>query len=854
MKLLSLQLSACSIAILGILGCSPEAITTAQASNSTNEQPARVPVLEQVKHPHTYYWREMYAPQLTNGPSGLSFTPDGKAIIYSMAGSLWRQALDSDTAIELTAQNGYDFQPDVRSDNNHVVFVRQQQNRTELMAYAQATQTEHTLGEAKYSYFEPRFSPNGQRIAYVRTNDQGHLGVFVADIKENDGSLALTNETAVMSGHVTEKYRYYYSQADHAVNPSWTPDGKSLLLVTNKDTAWGSGGIWEVPIDNPEQAKLLIDEETTWSATPQLASDGKRLLYASYRGRQFQQLWITSRNGDYPFPITFGEYDIRAPRWSTDDQHLAYISNKNGSPQLVLHEFVGGKTKIIEAAKREYKRAMQRVTVKLQDENGNPLSGRISLLGSDGRHYAPNNAWIHADDYVDTVHGDHETHYFHCHQQCALNVPAGEFEVFAMHGFEHKSANQVFSNTNEVVMTLKQSSLPERFGKFISADFHVHMNYGGQYLQTVDSLIDGALAEDLDLVYNTIVNKEERIPDISQFKVEPDHRDGVSVYQAQEFHTSYWGHLGLVHLDSHYLLPDFSTYWHTGLASPYPANTQILDLAHQQSALTGYVHPFDWIPDPSKEITTHGLPLDVALGKVDYFEVVSFADHFITNEIWYRLLNLGFKLTGAGGTDFMGNYASVRGPIGLNRSYLPDVDPSNPATVKRAIHNGEGFVTNGPLLGFLANEQAPGSTLTLKANEAINLDVSLRSLTKVERLEIIHNGKVVETLSIDENGKHADHRIQFTPETSGWILARAYRKAPNREVQDTSTYATTNPVWLNVEERSYDASEEATYFIAWLDNMKQHVETNKDFNQEWERETILRDIARARKVYEGHLK
>src|SRR4051794_39616156 len=77
----------------------------------------REPVLKQVDLPHNYYWRELYMPQLTTGPSSVAFTPDGTALIYSMGGSLWRQAIGSAEAIELTHPRGaYDYQPDVAPD------------------------------------------------------------------------------------------------------------------------------------------------------------------------------------------------------------------------------------------------------------------------------------------------------------------------------------------------------------------------------------------------------------------------------------------------------------------------------------------------------------------------------------------------------------------------------------------------------------------------------------------------------------------------------------------------------------------------------------------------------------------
>ena len=35
----------------------------------------RQPVLPQIKVPHSYYYREMYLPQLTSGPSSVTWSP-----------------------------------------------------------------------------------------------------------------------------------------------------------------------------------------------------------------------------------------------------------------------------------------------------------------------------------------------------------------------------------------------------------------------------------------------------------------------------------------------------------------------------------------------------------------------------------------------------------------------------------------------------------------------------------------------------------------------------------------------------------------------------------------------------------
>jgi hypothetical protein len=72
----------------------------------------RRPVLPQIDLPHPYYYRELYLPQLTSGPSSVAWAPDSKEIVYSMAGTLWRQKLDSQQALQITDGPGYDYQPD----------------------------------------------------------------------------------------------------------------------------------------------------------------------------------------------------------------------------------------------------------------------------------------------------------------------------------------------------------------------------------------------------------------------------------------------------------------------------------------------------------------------------------------------------------------------------------------------------------------------------------------------------------------------------------------------------------------------------------------------------------------------
>ena len=241
---------------------------------ATSVEGAREPVLKQVDVPHSYYWRELYLPQLTTGPSSASFLPGGRELVYSMAGSLWRQTIGADEAVELTHATGaYDYQPDVSADGRSVVFSRYDGAGLELWRLDLASGREQRLTSDGAVNVEPRLSPDGRRLAWVSTRRNGRFDLHVADL----GPDGLLNAKAFFPERRTAIDRYYYSAWDHAINPSWSPDGQRIYFVDNADVAWGSGDLWSVAVDDPQDRRRVLREETSWSARPELAPDGRRL-------------------------------------------------------------------------------------------------------------------------------------------------------------------------------------------------------------------------------------------------------------------------------------------------------------------------------------------------------------------------------------------------------------------------------------------------------------------------------------------------------------------------------------------------------------------------------------------------
>jgi TolB protein len=822
----------------------------------------RDPVLKQIDLPHSYYYREMYLPQLTTGPNAVAWVPDSRTVVYSMAGSLWQQRLDSAVAEQLTAGPGYDYQPDCSSDGRWVVYASYAKDAVELWALNLETKQTHQLTRGGAVNVEPRFSPDGKRVAFVSTSFHGHLHIFAGQFRNGE----LMDVRRLTGENRSDLPRYYYSVFDHEISPAWSPDGTEIVFVTNRGHLYGTGGFWRMKATPGAEAHEIHYEETTWKARPDFSPDGKRIVYASYLGQQWHQLWVIPSQGGDAFPLSYGDFDNVAPRWSPDGKRIAFISNRGGNTSLWTQEIPGGAQKQLLAKERHYLTPVGKLSIAVLDAAGHPTPARVFVTGDDGRAYAPDDSWMRADDSFVRAERPFEAHYFHTSGNAELTLPAGNTEVEVMkgfeYGFERKRVSVTAGQRSAVTIRLRALNLPtDARSHWVSGDVHVHMNYGGAYRNTPPNLVAQAAAENLSIVEDLVVNKEQRIPDIAYFSTKPDPASTAAnlLLHGQEFHTSYWGHLGLLNLTQNFLLPGYAAYTHTAAASLAPTNAMIADTTHAQHGLVGYVHPYDAIPDPAKDASiTHELPVDLALGKVDYVEVMGFSEHKSTAAVWYRLLNCGFHLPTAAGTDAMANFASLRGPVGLNRVYASvPTGPLNIGVWLDALKRGRTFATNGPLLGFSLGEKQVGDELHLPAGEnKVKVSAWLRSFVPIDHLQVICNGQVARDLKmnagkINSGGETADVEDTISISRSGWCVLRAWSEKSEYPILDLYPYATTSPVYVTVEGSTPDRNEDAAYFVAWIDRLIDGAKANKDWNTEAEKSAVLDMLGSARKIYVG---
>ena len=137
---------------------------------------------------------------------------------------------------------------------------------------------------------------------------------------------------------------------------------------------------------------------------------------------------------------------------------------------------------------------MGRIRLQVTDASGMPVAARAFVTAQEGRAYAPNDAWMYADDSFDRSERLFEAHYFDTTGTSEITVPAGTIHVGVMRGFEYefeeRNVEVVAGNESEVTIRLRPIEMQGFGTSWISGDVHVHMNYEGTYRNTPEHLTE----------------------------------------------------------------------------------------------------------------------------------------------------------------------------------------------------------------------------------------------------------------------------------------------------------------------------------------------------------------------------
>jgi hypothetical protein len=450
------------------------------------------------------------------------------------------------------------------------------------------------------------------------------------------------------------------------------------------------------------------------------------------------------------------------------------------------------------------------VRLKVLDEKGQPATAAF-LIEDEWKRIYPNISKRLAPDFYfqpQVYRADGDT----------INLPDGAFKLTVSRGPEYvpQVRRIVLAGPQEWLFRLVRWIDPSRYGWY-PGDHHIHSAGCSHY----ESPTEGVLPKDM---WPQITGEALSVASVltwgpsyyyqKQFFTGTDHPLSTPStlmhydLEISGFPSSHAGHLVLLGLKD-------QDYPGTKRLEDWPTwGLPILRWAKAQNAVVGFAHSGWGLEVRSKDLPNYEVPAFDGIGANEFIVDVTHPDSvdFISAgdtpyvwelNIWYHILNTGFRTRVSGETDFP---CITDDRVGRARSYAK-VD--GPLTYRKwidAVRSGRNYVSDGKshLMGFAVNGVEAGTAdgeitldtpgkvrVTVKA--AANLDVtpveSIRRARYDEKpywdlerarigetrevpVEIVVNGAVVATQKLAADGALRTLTFDVALDRSSWIAVR----------------------------------------------------------------------------------
>jgi hypothetical protein len=762
-------------------------------------------------------------------------SPDGKEIVLSYQGTVWRLPSEGGCMRRLAAGSGFAFEPCWSPDGRRVAFLqgRSWTGGQVRMVDAQAG-TPLTLPRAVLGTGKVFFTPDGTHLV-------GNL--------RGERQLEALRSLDLTTGELKTLLRL------PSVRQPWalSDDGHWIAYLTTLDVSeqqTGNDGpqvdLWKVPVAGGEPQRLVRFpariHDICWSA------DGKALFVSGELGGVHNDLWrIDLSDPEHPVKLTFGQADEDRPSVSRDGRQLLYTDNQEGCPALVLRELVSGTSRPLVVERLDYGLPTGRLRLSVCDKStGQPLVARVALEHADGSFHAPPGALWRI--YNDKGH-------FYVREHVELDLPVGVYRVRAWHGPEYRLKLQTIEvkagGRQEQSLALERWTDANARGWY-SGENHIHANYGyGEYYNSPADMADMCAGEGLNVANLMVANSDgDGVFDREYFRGRPDPVSTPQsvLYWNEEFRSTIWGHMTLVNL-KHVVEPVFTGFKDTTNPYDIPTMSEIAWKTQRQGGLVNYTHPASQPNDLYRgAYSAKGLPVFAALGKIDTMDVMGSGDRAST-ALYHRLLNCGFRLAASAGTDCFLN--RIRGWLpGGERAYVKIDDPFTYEKWIAGLRAGRSFVTNGPMLDLSVEGKGIADTVHLAGAGEIQVKGVASSQFPLSRVELLYNGAIVAASGGMGDGLPTKLEKRIRIDGSGWLALRASGPAVP-EIQGEMVLAHTSPVYVLVADKPGGSAEDARYFLQWIDRLALALQERDRFPDHRSRDGVFAEIEEARKVYRG---
>jgi len=357
-----------------------------------------------------------------------SFSPDGNQVAFAWNGEtetdwdIYVKVVEAGTPLRLTNDPATDYSPAWSPDGRHIAFLRQSDSGsafylipalggleqklsdassdrsgldTPYLAWSPDGKTlaiaDRETPQAPSSIFlmtvdsgrrqkltkpeknslgdsSPVFSPDGKRLAFVRTASLSVQDIYVMPLDGGGEVQRLTFDNRRLFGLVWDPAdgKLIFSSSREGGSRLWriSPKGgqpervsggigenASFLAISRQGNRLAytrsmiDTNIWRYPMPGkpaPGNTPVRLISSTRHEQGPKYSPDGQRIVFSSNRSGS-QEIWVSDADGVKANQLTFFDGSpTGSPYWSPDGQFIAFDSRPDGNPDIYVIGAGGG--------------------------------------------------------------------------------------------------------------------------------------------------------------------------------------------------------------------------------------------------------------------------------------------------------------------------------------------------------------------------------------------------------------------------------------------------------------------------------------------------------------------------------
>jgi len=706
-------------------------------------------------------------PILTSGPMDPAPAPDNDRIAFAAKGWLWMLDLNTMAAKRITSSPGMDSRPEWSSDGNKLVFVRDDGSDTQIVLLNLTTNNETVLVDEPAIDLDPFFSPN-MELVYYASAANGSIDLWSIDMKTSEKK------------HITDDRGIQRRPIAH-------PGGTKIVFI-NKTGSYNSIVIMDLEAGSDH---TLVEDRLTSQADMTLNNDGTLMAYTWPYDGGYEIRLLTLAVPTSTLRLTSAEGMPMAPAFSGDGQWIYFSeAGKNERTELKRVSVFGGNPETIEISSWDWEAPKGKIKI-ITRVDGVSQPVRLNVVDAAGHPVIPDTGAVRSE-------GQNGLVFYYSHGEILLEAPVGEINITAVQGFlteATQSKVQILPDkTQEVTIKLERIWDPNTSGWY-SGDNHFHLNYGGTYQLDPEDIELDMKGEGLDVAFPLLANLHNRF--LQQELWGWKNEGHPMIRFGQEVRPHFLGHLSLIGTDELFWPWIWGPYYEV-YGKDDRTNTTALRFARNQGGLGGYVHPVrpqDPFSDDGARAVPVSLVADCVLGEVDLIEVgCLWTDELGTGSMWHQILNIGVPLAASSGSDVMNDYYRTMA-VGATRVFVKPKGKLTQESYLHALKSGRSFVSNGPMLEFLADGKEPGEVIETDSR-SFKWSMNVHSALPYENVEILVNGDIVWSKSVNVKAGSHNYKGSLKVPVGGWVTARVHGGAIKWPFMDSYPFAETSPVWF----------------------------------------------------------